>query len=57
MLIVLAEFLPDQSTTNPQEVNWLGMCNSDAHIHPEEEVQVEHGKLGDGDVSHEYLER
>ncbi len=57
MPIVLAESLPDQSTNNLREVNHQGLCNSDAHIHPEEEIRVEHGKLADGDVSHEYLER
>jgi hypothetical protein len=57
MPIVLAESLPDQSTDNPREVNQLGMCNSDVRICPEEEIKVEHRKLADGDVSHEYLER
>jgi hypothetical protein len=57
MPIVLAESLPDQSTNDPREVNRLGLCNSDARIRPEEEIQVEHEKLDDGDVSHEYLER
>jgi len=57
MPIVLAESLPDQSTTDLREVTRLDMCNSDARIRPEEEIQVEHRKLADGDVSHEYLER